>query len=279
MADADQVALIRDLTEKARARVYDGGTLLREELPLVALEIGKEWSALRSQLPKHLDLESVDFSNTVFCGIDLEEANLGHANFSRSVLFACEFRGSHLEGACFDSCDITDVFFHAACLIGAGFRGAHMRMPSFTQADLTGACFDEAVLHGVRIDPLAVLTGASFRGCTVSRVAGRKDVRDLMKCLSATQKRQIVREGACFIATAACGGTDAWEVRVLRTFRDRVLLRSGLGEHVVEAYYRWSPPLARRIQTRPGRRAAVRRGLVRPAAHLASALLGRDLTE
>ena len=275
MADADQVALIKALAEKARPRVYDGGTLLREELPLVALEIGKEWSALRSRLPKHLDLESAEFPNTVFCGIDLEEANLGHANFSGSVLFACEFRGSHLEGACFDDCDITDVFFHGACLIGASFRRAHMRMPSFTQADLTGACFDEAVLHGVRIDPLAVLTGASFRGCTVSRVAGRRGADDLVKCLSAAQKRQIVREGACFIATAACGA-DAPEVRVLREFRDRVLLRSDLGERLVETYYRWSPALARRIQTRPGLRAAVRRGLVRPAAHLASALLGRD---
>jgi len=275
MADADPVALIRGLTEKARTRVYDGGTLLREELPLVALEIGKEWSALRPQLPKHLDLESADFSNTVFCGIDLEEANLGHANFSRSVLFACEFRGSHLEGACFDDCDITDVFFHAACLIGASFRRAHMRMPSFTQADLTGACLDDAVLHGVRIDPLAVLTGASFHGCTVSRVGGRKDVRDLMKCLSAAQKRQIVREGACFIATAACGGTDAREVHVLREFRDRVLLGSGLGDRVVAAYYRWSPPLARRIQAQPSLRSAVRRGLVRPAARLASRLLER----
>ena len=92
-------------------------------------------------------------------------------------------------------------------------------------------------------------------------------------------RRQLVGFKACFIATAACGGTDAREVHVLREFRDRVLLRSDLGERMVEAYYRWSPPLARHIQARPGPQAAVRRGLVRPVAHLASALLGRDLIE
>jgi|YNPNPStandDraft_1061719.scaffolds.fasta_scaffold06340_2 hypothetical protein len=48
----------------------------------------------------------------------------------------------------------------------------------------------------------------------------------------------------CFIATAAYGSAWDGKVQVLRTFRDRWLVKSSLGRKVVEAYYRCSPPLA-----------------------------------
>lgn len=69
------------------------------------------------------------------------------------------------------------------------------------------------------------------------------------------------KPGGCFIATAAFGSYDAEEVRVLRRFRDRVLLNSRLGTRLTSIYYRVSPTLAPRIRKRRMIRATIRRGL------------------
>jgi immune inhibitor A len=50
--------------------------------------------------------------------------------------------------------------------------------------------------------------------------------------------------GGCFIATAAFGSYFDPYVVILRTFRDRFLLKTSLGQDFVEWYYRISPPLA-----------------------------------
>jgi hypothetical protein len=50
--------------------------------------------------------------------------------------------------------------------------------------------------------------------------------------------------GACFIATAAYGSYLDPNVRVLREFRDRVLLRTRAGGQFVKFYYTHSPVLA-----------------------------------
>jgi hypothetical protein len=75
-----------------------------------------------------------------------------------------------------------------------------------------------------------------------------------------------LKKGGCFIATAACGSPDAWEVEVLRAFRDERLLGSRLGRFAVDAYYRISPPLARWIERSPRLRRWVRRALIQPLA-------------
>ncbi len=69
----------------------------------------------------------------------------------------------------------------------------------------------------------------------------------------------------CFVATAAFGSVDAEEVTLLRTFRDRVLLKSRLGRVFVSTYYVVSPPIANFIRTRPRLRSATRQFL-RPIA-------------
>jgi subtilisin family serine protease len=79
---------------------------------------------------------------------------------------------------------------------------------------------------------------------------------------------------ACFIATAAWGSPDAPEVKTLREFRDRALLKSRAGRSLVAFYYRTSPPVAEFISERPALRLAVRAVLGPTAYALAHLLAG-----
>lgn len=62
----------------------------------------------------------------------------------------------------------------------------------------------------------------------------------------------------CFIATAAFGTEMAGKIHVLRAFRDRYLLKSGLGRAFVSFYYDHSPAIAERIRSSEALRRAVR---------------------
>lgn len=55
----------------------------------------------------------------------------------------------------------------------------------------------------------------------------------------------------CFIATAAYGSGEAWQVEYLRSFRDRVLSRSAAGRFFIREYYAHSPAAADFISSRP----------------------------
>jgi len=52
----------------------------------------------------------------------------------------------------------------------------------------------------------------------------------------------------CFIATAAYGSYFSPQVKVLRKFRDQILLNSSAGHRLVEFYYQYSPAVAAFIQ-------------------------------
>lgn len=68
----------------------------------------------------------------------------------------------------------------------------------------------------------------------------------------------LFEENSCFIATAAYGSPLEKHVKVLRSFRDRILLQSSFGKLFVAAYYAVSPPLAEWIGQSPTRRSVAR---------------------
>jgi hypothetical protein len=68
--------------------------------------------------------------------------------------------------------------------------------------------------------------------------------------------------GGCFIATAAFGSKFEKHVRLLRKFRDLYLLPHGMGRAFVNAYYRYSPPVADIIADHDTLRAMVRWSLL-----------------
>jgi len=57
--------------------------------------------------------------------------------------------------------------------------------------------------------------------------------------------KQLDKQGACYIATYVYGDYDYPDVKLLRKFRDRILLRFKFGKKFVEFYYIVSPVLLR----------------------------------
>jgi len=74
----------------------------------------------------------------------------------------------------------------------------------------------------------------------------------------------------CFIATACYGTPDCHEVRVLRDFRDSILVQSEVGKSFVSLYYRFSPAFAAWLRVHSVCRRVARRILVAPLVRLAS---------
>ena len=72
-------------------------------------------------------------------------------------------------------------------------------------------------------------------------------------------------ETGCFIATAAFGTPHAEEIDELREFRDNILLSNTLGEMFVDAYYRFSPPIAEWISESERRKKTTRRLVIDPS--------------
>lgn len=123
---------------------------------------------------------------------------------------------------------------------------------------------------------IAVTSIASLALCEQRLVFDRKHKRKLSTDAAAVIKRgeklhhRVERENRpwsrggggrdrrCFIATAVYGSPDLPEVMTLREFRDNVLKKSAIGNALVEAYYRVSPPVADFLEHRPKLAAVIR---------------------
>ena len=74
------------------------------------------------------------------------------------------------------------------------------------------------------------------------------------------------RDKRCFIATAAYGTHMAYELDLLRNWRDFYLSKRRVGRRFIDFYYRVSPPIASLISQSIALRFLVRIGL-RPLVH------------
>jgi hypothetical protein len=76
-----------------------------------------------------------------------------------------------------------------------------------------------------------------------------------------TEPRTSGSVDACFVATAAYGSPMANDVEQLRSFRDRLLGKTALGELAIESYYTFGPVLARFVGESELLRATAREAL------------------
>ena len=69
-------------------------------------------------------------------------------------------------------------------------------------------------------------------------------------------------DSICFIATASYGSPMEPHVKILRAFRDRILLVNAIGQGFVRLYYTYSPPIANFIANHDSLRTIVRVSLL-----------------
>ncbi len=96
-------------------------------------------------------------------------------------------------------------------------------------------------------DDSSCLSGSSKKTYTYAQLTGGKEPK--------------LGDPKCFIATAAYGTPWHADIDALRWWRDHVLLRLPGGTLIVQAYYKWSPPLANFIGTHENLRTATQWGL------------------
>ena len=80
--------------------------------------------------------------------------------------------------------------------------------------------------------------------------------------------------GGCFIATAAYGSYDFYDVMILRLFRDQYLLTNKFGRAFVRFYYRHSPRIAHFIEKNEGLKRIVRT-VLKPFVFIAKKVVAR----
>jgi tetratricopeptide (TPR) repeat protein len=72
--------------------------------------------------------------------------------------------------------------------------------------------------------------------------------RRLLDQLKEKGKDASTKSGGCFIATTVYGSDSSPEVKLLRRFRDDVLIKLFLGERLIRLYYQISPHLASSVE-------------------------------
>jgi hypothetical protein len=132
--------------------------------------------------------------------------------------------------------------------------GVYLRFPVSAQASLSNqeTMFASLLNQGERWMKKWIFA-------TSTAIAGSGDSPPMpMGALGSESKADV----SCFIATAAYGSSMAPHVKVLREFRDRILLNNSVGKTFVEVYYKYSPSMADFIAEHTYLRAIVRVSLL-----------------
>jgi len=86
-----------------------------------------------------------------------------------------------------------------------------------------------------------------------------------------------IKKAGCFMATVTCG-YDSWEVKVLSSFRDMILMRNRVGRLLIASYYAVSPYLSFAISDKDIPKSCIRALIVSPFASLISRLYPLEST-
>ena len=74
----------------------------------------------------------------------------------------------------------------------------------------------------------------------------------------------LKKKGGCFIATCVYGSYSAPEVRILRNFRDQVLIKNHAGQFFVNLYYAISPKIVAFIDNRQKIKSILKNAIIDP---------------
>ena len=148
----------------------------------------------------------------------------------------------------FASGTVVTIITHHADQLGASEAELQSELKRYTMIALS--CYDAA-------DPGSQ---SEFR-------TGIADVDVLRQIVQDESVGNLIGQPAksgCFIATAAYRTSRHDDVRVLRSFRDHVLMRSRLGRHLAAVYYNLPPPIADQVRRSSTLALFIRVVLLRP---------------
>ena len=97
-----------------------------------------------------------------------------------------------------------------------------------------------------KLSPLVELDGQIVDGDVHLSLTFDPDIQNAVDRYSAELKR--VQGASCFVATVIYGSLDAWQVQVLREYRDTTLRRTVAGRATIRCYYFVGPSLARLVR-------------------------------
>lgn len=261
------------------------------------------WKQYRERAGGPVTIEGGNFRGLLFAQSRLENHRFLNCDFSQSRWIFFKLSDCDCSGSNFSGCRTMLMPFEKTNCTNCNFSGAvFLYFAPFEKCDFSGANFtgsrlvsSHSFFDEAKLEEASRFTGAIMTGCQLvikAEKAAKSEAQlrsVLEKLFTAEQLADMVIDytgssgagvdlatlvrpapgtsGGCFIATAACG-PESEEVRVLRSWRDQVLLGSRAGRRLARLYSRVSPPLARWLEGSARARRVVRRCLIKPVARL-----------
>lgn len=233
-------------------------------------EIQALWKAWKKSTSPRALLEGADLAGMQLSMAGLQSARLAGADLSKTRAIAIFLTAADLTNAKVRQVVWHGIEFGGACCHNVDFSGSELSDIHFS-GDFRNADFANAKITRVfKTSSDADFSGANFQGCTLDP-RDQNGHKQFLALLSPQQRAQL-KVKKCFIATACCDD-DAWQLGVLRRFRDEVLNPTSPGRWLVDFYERVSPAIASWIRERAAFRWLVRSLLVTPMSWTATMYL------